>query len=107
MVRDDAKFLFCLFGFAGFLFLFLCTVITQENLIMALLNGCIGCLFFSVSGRFLLGFALRGVSVNEHQNDISTPHVSNRNYSNEVKQDDDPVAPKPALTGTPNQNAET
>lgn len=74
---------------------------------MALLNGCIGCLFFSVSGRFLLGFALRGVSVNEHQNDISTQHVSTRNYSTEGKLEDNTVAQKSALTGTPNPSAET
>ena len=61
MINDDAKFFFCLSGFTGFLLFFLVSSIIQKDTIMALVYGAGGCLVFSIFGRYLLGFILKGI----------------------------------------------
>ena len=61
MINDDAKFFFCLSGFTGFLLFFLASSIIQKDTIMALVYGAGGCLIFSIFGRYLLGFILKGI----------------------------------------------
>ena len=59
-MNDDAKFFFCLSGFIGFLLFFSIGFALHGNASFALLLGALGCLFLSLSGRFLLGMVLRG-----------------------------------------------
>jgi hypothetical protein len=61
MIKDDAKFFFCLSGFTGFVLFFLVSSIIQKDTIVALVYGTGGCLVFSVFGRYLLGFILNGI----------------------------------------------
>ena len=61
MIKDDAKFFFCLSGFTGFVIFFLFSSFLQKDTITALVYGTGGCLIFSIFGRFLLGFALNGI----------------------------------------------
>jgi hypothetical protein len=60
MIKDDAKFFFCLSGFTGFVLFFLVSSIIQKDTIVALVYGTGGCLVFSIFGRYLLGFILNG-----------------------------------------------
>lgn len=59
-MNDDAKFFFCLGGFVGFLFFFSFGFALHGNATFAVLLGALGCLFISLSGRFLLDLVLRG-----------------------------------------------
>ena len=62
MLKDDAKFFFCLSGFTGFSVFFSVSFFLHQNAVLSLVYGTIGCLFFSITGRFLLGFVLKGQS---------------------------------------------
>ena len=60
-MNDFAKFLFCVAGFSGFAIFFLTALLIHGDASQALFYGGTGCLLFSLSGRFLLGYALKGV----------------------------------------------
>ena len=60
-MNDFAKFFFCICGFLGFAIFFLVALLIHGDASQALFYGASGCLLFSLSGRFLLGFALKGV----------------------------------------------
>ena len=60
-MNDFAKFFFCISGFLGFAIFFLVALLIHGDASQALFYGASGCLLFSLSGRFLLGFALKGV----------------------------------------------
>ena len=60
-MNDFAKFFFCLTGFLGFALFFTVALLLHGDASQALFYGASGCLLFSLSGRFLLGFALKGV----------------------------------------------
>ena len=59
-MNDFARFFFCVSGFSGFVIFFLVALLIHGDASQALLYGASGCLLFSLSGRFLLGFALKG-----------------------------------------------
>jgi hypothetical protein len=62
-MNDDARFFFCISGFAGFvLFLFFGFIISGDFLV-ALVQSAFGCLFFALCGRYLLCFILNGILV--------------------------------------------
>ena len=61
-MNDDARFLFCLGGFTGFLFFFLVSFFWHGDALSAFIYGSFGCLFMSICSRFLLGCLLRGIS---------------------------------------------
>ena len=85
MIKDDAKFFFCLSGFAGFIIFFLFSTFLQKDTITALVYGTAGCLIFSIFGRFLLGFALNGImkAPNTELKDSLSPEATDR--SRQVK----------------------
>ena len=58
-MNDDARFFFCLSGFVGFTIFFVLALALHSNASMALLHGSLGCMLFSICGRFLLGLLLR------------------------------------------------
>lgn len=58
-MNDDAKFFFFLSGFFGFVFFFMLSIFIDSDPLHALLKGSAGCLIFGMSGRYMLGFALR------------------------------------------------
>ena len=60
-MNDFAKFFFCLTGFLGFALFFTVALLLHGDASQALFYGASGCLLFSLSGRFLLGFALKGM----------------------------------------------
>ena len=76
-MNDFAKFFFCVSGFLGFAIFFLIALFIHGDASQALFYGASGCLLFSLSGRFLLGFALKGVvdqgiaSPKNHQTEVS------------------------------------
>ena len=59
-MNDFARFFFCASGFSGFAIFFLVALLIHGDASQALFYGASGCLLFSLSGRFLLGFALKG-----------------------------------------------
>ncbi len=61
MLRDDAKFFFCLTGFLGFVVFYLAASILFMDPVLGLLYGSCGCFAFSILGRLLLRYVLRGV----------------------------------------------
>ncbi|MBU62443.1 MAG: hypothetical protein CMI26_08070 [Opitutae bacterium] len=60
-MNNDARFFFCLCGFAGFVLFFSLGWILTGNAFDALLRGSIGCLVLGVGGRILLGTVLRSL----------------------------------------------
>jgi hypothetical protein len=60
-MNNDARFFFCLCGFAGFVLFFSLGWILTGNAFDALLRGSIGCLVLGVGGRLLLGTLLRSL----------------------------------------------
>jgi hypothetical protein len=63
-MNNDARFFFCLCGFAGFVLFFSLGWILTGNAFDALLRGSIGCLVLGVGGRILLGTLLRSLVEN-------------------------------------------
>ena len=63
-MNNDARFFFCLCGFAGFVLFFSLGWILTGNAFDALLRGSIGCLVLGVGGRILLGTLLRSLLEN-------------------------------------------
>ena len=61
-MNDFARFFFCASGFFGFAVFFLVALLIHGDASQALFYGASGCLLFSLSGRFLLGFALKGLA---------------------------------------------
>jgi hypothetical protein len=59
-MNNNAHFFFSLFGFVGFVFFFIVSCLTGEDLLFTLVKSTFGCLFFAIVGRFLLCFALNG-----------------------------------------------
>lgn len=80
-MNNDARFFFCLCGFAGFVLFFSLGWILTGNASDALLRGSIGCLVFGVGGRILLGTLLRSLLENtssvEEGGASSSGHVVN------------------------------
>ena len=68
-MKDDAKFFFFFCGFIGFLLFYLISSLLYHDFVLGSLHGALGCVFFSISGRFLLGFAL---SASVQQSDNAT-----------------------------------
>jgi len=60
-MNNNAHFFFSLFGFFGFVFFFIVSCLTGEDLLFTLVKSTFGCLFFAIVGRFLLCFALNGL----------------------------------------------
>lgn len=88
-MNDDAKFFFFMSGFVGFVLFYISSNLIYEDLIHGLLHGSIGCVLFSISGRFLLGFALSAKSLSGQKSDIDEPssgsvsHIIKRDISGE------------------------
>ena len=84
-MNNDARFFFYLSGFTGFLFFFFFALIISEDIIKALVLASFGCLFFSIAGRFLLGFILNSILLNS---DSSNPSkMSSSAQNNSLEQD--------------------
>lgn len=82
-MNNDARFFFCLCGFAGFVLFFSLGWILTGNAFDALLRGSIGCLVLGVGGRILLGTVLRSLlastsSLGEEGGANSSSHGNNR-----------------------------
>jgi len=60
-MNNNAHFFFSLFGFVGFVFFFIVSCLTGEDLLFTLVKSTFGCLFFAIVGRLLLCFALNGL----------------------------------------------
>ena len=60
-MNDFAKYFFCICGFCGFALFFFLALFIHRDPSMALFHGAVGCLLTALSGRALLGFALRSV----------------------------------------------
>ena len=58
-MKNDARFFFCFTGFIGFSLFYLLASVLHDNFAFSLFHGAIGCLFFAIYGRFLLGILLR------------------------------------------------
>lgn len=58
-MHNDAKFLFFLCGFIGFLLFYLISIFVDTDPVIALIKGALGCLIIGSLGRFALGFALK------------------------------------------------
>ena len=58
-MHDDAKFLFFLSGFSGFVLFYIISIVIDSDPVLSLIKGSVGCLIFGASGRFILGFALK------------------------------------------------
>ena len=88
-MNDDAKFLFFMSGFVGFVLFYISSNLIYGDLIHGLLHGSIGCVLFSISGRFLLGFALSANSFHKKSTDSdkpssgSLPNINKRDISGE------------------------
>ena len=88
-MNDDAKFFFFMSGFVGFVVFYISSNLIYGDLIYCLLHGSIGCVFFSISGRFLLGFALSANSCANKSADtdgpssVSVPKINRRDISSE------------------------
>ena len=63
-MNQDARYVFCMAGFVGFILFFVTGWFLTGNALDALLRGCVACLVFAWSGRFLLGMLLRAVEEN-------------------------------------------
>ncbi len=61
-MNDDAKFFFFLSGFFGFVFVYSFSLVFKNDFIISLIFGSMGCVTFSLFGRFFLGQALKRVS---------------------------------------------
>ena len=75
-MNNDARFFFCLCGFAGFVLFFSLGWILTGNAFDALLRGSIGCLVLGVGGRILLGTLLRSLVANASSPGEMTPNSS-------------------------------
>ena len=85
-MNDDAKFFFFMCGFIGFFTFYISSSLIYGDLIHCLFHASIGCVFFSISGRLLLGFALSANSVSPK--DTKTEKSSTGgNPSHIIKQD--------------------
>lgn len=62
-MNNDARFFFYFSGFIGFVVFFMMSIIISNDFIIALVQSTFGCLFFALSGRFLLSFILNGIIV--------------------------------------------
>ncbi|MDG0963578.1 MAG: hypothetical protein P8O23_00825 [Opitutales bacterium] len=62
-MNDDARFFFCISGFAGFVLFLLFGFLISGDFLVALVQSAFGCLFFAICGRFLLCFILNGILV--------------------------------------------
>jgi hypothetical protein len=58
MIKNDARFFFCFTGFIGFFLFYLIASFMHKNFAFTLVHGAVGCLCFSVCGRFLLDIIL-------------------------------------------------
>lgn len=76
-MRNDARFFFCISGFAGFLLFFFSGLVIGSDPVTALAQSAFGCLFFAICGRFLLCFILSGISVESNTN--AQPDPANEN----------------------------
>ena len=89
-MNNDARFFFCLCGFAGFVLFFSLGWFLTGNAFDALLRGSIGCIVFGVSGRALLGTVLRSLVSSTSSVGVDGPNSSgnDRNSSSEISQSD-------------------
>lgn len=62
-MNDDAKFLFFLSGFGGFIFFYFVSFLMNHDLVVALIKGSFGCLVGGLSCRLILGFALKHTKI--------------------------------------------
>jgi hypothetical protein len=58
-MNDDAKFFFFLSGFLGFVFFYAVSLMLAKDLVLSLVYGTGGSLFFSFSGRIILDSMLK------------------------------------------------
>ena len=88
-MKDDAKFFFFMCGFVGFVAFYISSNVIYGDLIHGLLHASIGCVLFSVSGRFLLGFALSAKPVGSKNSELpqsssgTIPGINKRDISGE------------------------
>ena len=83
-MRNDARFFFCISGFAGFLLFFFSGLVIGSDSVTALAQSAFGCLFFAICGRFLLCFILSGISVESDKNAHSDPAKENLPEINKI-----------------------
>lgn len=88
-MNDDAKFFFFMCGFIGFVAFYISSSLIYGDLIHCLFHASIGCVFFSISGRLLLGFALSSNSAINKDTDLdksstgNLPRISKQDISGE------------------------
>ena len=70
-MNDDAKFVFFLSGFFGFIFFYSVSLVLNKDLILSLIYGTSGSLLFSFLGRLILISLLRNAKVSGFKNHSS------------------------------------
>ena len=80
-MHDDAKFLFFLSGFSGFVLFYIISIVIDSDPVLALIKGSIGCLILGASGRYILGFALKYSQVRQNSDNRSQKFVSHETNS--------------------------
>ena len=83
-MNDDARFFFCISGFIGFCLTWILSLSIHGEILLASIHGTLGCLFFSLMGRFLLGIILGG-AMRKILNEPSTEVVSSELDNSESK----------------------
>jgi hypothetical protein len=82
-MNDDAKYLFFISGFVGFLFFYLISFLLDKDLLVALIKGSLGCLVVGLSTRYILGYALKHTSpvlISGSKNNIANAKDSNNGF---------------------------
>ena len=90
-MHDDAKFLFFLSGFSGFVLFYIISLVIDSDPILALIKGSIGCLILGASGRYILGFALKYSQVSQNSDNHSKNFVTHDTNSFAEKSNDTSV----------------
>ena len=86
-MNNNAHFFFSLFGFVGFVFFFIVSCLTGEDLLFTLVKSTFGCLFFAIVGRFLLCFALNGLKFNSLDESTVSPEIPPKTQSSNLSVD--------------------
>ena len=86
-MNNNAHFFFSLFGFFGFVFFFIVSCLTGEDLLFTLVKSTFGCLFFAIVGRFLLCFALNGLKNQSSDEPTVSAQISQNRQSTKISVD--------------------
>ncbi|MBG31386.1 MAG: hypothetical protein CMI31_15525 [Opitutae bacterium] len=101
-MRNEAKYICCIGGFAGFLSFFAISLLLGEDALASVLRGSVGCLFCALCTRGILHLVLSSVSTSSNRvngTDIVTP-PSEPEQEDSAKMEPESVARKSVETAT-------